>query len=252
MRKMTLLLVMVTLLATGTASAGDWPSELRYVFYIAGKPSGENVMKFTESGDRLLIDTTCNVDFIDYHLDFKSRTEVDKETLAPLYYSFEGTKGEQAWSGLVTIDGDSVSGHLELDGNTFPSARRIEGLKFWFENYVTAHQILFMRRAAATESKSLKFTAFMPSDFIPAPASIELQTELEFTRSKKPIYCESYFVSLKNSEPWAVYYSPDMGLPIYFNFIASRTEVFLASEFESPPKTIYKMTEEEQGATGNN
>jgi len=245
-------LFVAAMLTGGAARAEDWPSgELRYVFYIAGQYSGENTVKITESSGVVKMETVCKVNFMDFNLDFTSSTEVASQTYAPLYYSFQGTRMNESWSGTTSLTGDSVVSDLEIKGDHFPNAKKVEGRKFFVENYVTGHHILILRAADRNQTQTMRFTAFMPSDGISTDMSVSSQTEIEFTETKKPVYCHTFVYNLPNAEPFAAYFDPDRGIPIYMNFPGTRTEVFLASDYSEHPKTRYELTEKEREAMGN-
>jgi hypothetical protein len=249
---MTLLIALLATIGAGTAGA-ERPSEIKYLICVAGQYSGHNTSKIKESSGVLTIDTVTELAFLDFTLNFTSRTQVDAETMEPIYFSWEGEKGGVQWSGTVAFDdGDVAVGEVTMDGEIFPSSKTIEGLKFFFENYVTAHQMLIMDRIDNSDKTRLRAPLFMPSDYIVSKATIESATELEWQATNKPLYAKRFVWALENSDPFYAIYDPDRRIPVYLDYPATRTEVFLASDYPEKPVTKYALTEEERDAMGNN
>ncbi|MEJ2719870.1 MAG: hypothetical protein P8181_01840 [bacterium] len=242
LRSIAIILTIVCLSFSSSSSA-DLPAKATYLFYIQGEYAGKCDIDVNEDGGLLVFRSASVLSWDDFKLDLHTRTKVDKETLQPRYYEYDGTRTGQKISGTVRADGDSLSGVNVLDGNSFPSGMRLTGPTYLFDNYVSDHQIIIARAIDRSDEPFLRFTIVLPSEFLPLPTVGTLVSEIELPTNPKPSVCKKFAVAMKNSAPYFLYLDPKLGIPLYMDFPSATTEVFLESAFGGKPVTKYVRPE---------
>jgi len=243
MLKMIVSVVLIAIFSMVASSSAQLPSKATYVFYIQGEYAGKCAIEMGTDGDRLVFDSATQIDYEDYTLDLTSRTEVEKESLALCFYKYEGVRMGQKISGTVWADGDSLSADNAVNGEHFPSGKRLEGAVYLFDNYVSEHQIIMAWAADRSKEPFLRFTALIPSEFMMLPTMATTESEIELQTSPKPTVCKKFGVAMKNSGAYFTYYDSKRKIPVYMDFPAATTEVFLEGTFKEKPQTKYVRPE---------
>jgi hypothetical protein len=233
----------VCLAFAGSLSA-ELPSKATYLFYIQGGYAGKCDIVFGEDGDLLVFESTTVVDWDDYKLNLTSRTKIEKETLRPRSFEYKGVRLGQEISGTVWVNGDSISANNAVDGDNFPSGGRMVGPTYFFENYVSDHQIVIAWAMDKANEPFLRFTIFLPSEFMSLASVSTLDSEIELPTSPAPSICKKYAIAMKNSTPYFTYYDPKRRIPVYMDFPSASTEVFLESAYGDKPVAKYERPKE--------
>lgn len=226
-------------LGAAPARAGESAREFTFNIYVYGQLAGTDMIQMEEKADAIIFKSRSQLRYADYAVDLKVKTEVDRETLAPRYYTYEGTRTGQTISGTLWTRGDSVIADLVENGNHFPSGKRITPPTFLFENYVIEHQFVLLRAIARADAPYFRFSLLFPSDFTSASCIATVESEVELDTRPSPTVCRKYQISIQNSSPFFGYFDDVRRMPIYLDFPASNTEIFLKSAFGPSPKTKY-------------
>jgi hypothetical protein len=173
-------------------------------------------------------------------LDLKTRTEVDKKTFLPISFTYEGTKQQQALQGETTIEGNEATYIVGMDGEQYTSSRVSKLPLLILEDYVMAHEVVIARAFWESGENPAQFGLVIPSGSNLTSVRISKGSELSFESENEEAYCVKLIVSLTNGSPFASYYDPERGLPVYIAFPASSTEVFLDEFFDGQPLSRYR------------
>jgi len=241
----TILTVLLIVCFSGIAShSTELPSSATYVFYIQGEYAGKCAIDLAEDGDLVVFKSTTDIHFDDYKLALTSRTEIEKGTLRPRFFEYEGVRMGKKISGTTWSEGDSIAADNAIDGEHFPSGARFDGAVYLFENYVSEHQIVLAWAIDKSKEPFMRFNVLLPSEFITLPSLATLDSEIELPTAPNPTVCKKYGVAMKNSGPYYTYYDPKRRMPVYMDFPSANTEVFLEGTYEGTPQTKYVRPEE--------
>ncbi len=246
MSRLMMILFSVACLSFGVCASADLPSKATYLFYIQGGYAGKCDIHFGEDGDRIVFESVTTLTWDDYKLELNTRTEVEKETLRPVFYEYSGTKMDQKVSGTISVEGDSMSASNALGDIHFPSGTRMSGPTYFFENYVSDHQIVMAWAIDRADNPFFRFTTLLPSEFMPLAAVATLDSEIELPTNPAPVVCKKFAIMIKNSTPYYIYYDPKSKMPLYMDFPSALTEVFLESVYGEKPETKYERPKESE------
>jgi hypothetical protein len=172
------------------------------------------------------------------------RTEIDRYTYAPLYFHEARTRPGQETVVSAWASHDSIVGGVRINGDYFPSARKVPARTFLFEDFVMEHQIALFAAIADSETAIARFHVFRPSSFELVEGGGVIESEVEFPTRPKPTVCKKYSVMMQGIPSYEGYFDPDTRLPIYLDFSAGSTEVFLESAFGSEIPTRYGISKQ--------
>ncbi len=241
MSKYLLIVLVIVLAATTVASAQKLPPSFSYTIYVRGQPAGKSATTVKETADSYILESHTIVEFGEFELELKTRTEADKETFIVRDFYFKGTRMQSQIEGEVTIDGKSVSGQITENGLASPVDKVSDQPQIIvFENYVIAHEILLARAFVASGSDPARFGMYLPSVTVITRADVTKGSELSIESETQEAICDKILVSIQNSSTFASYYDPQRGLPVYLAFPATLTEVFLDDFFKDQPVTRYR------------
>ncbi|UCH84617.1 MAG: hypothetical protein JSW50_02675 [Candidatus Latescibacterota bacterium] len=244
MKRILMIIFTIVLFGALVPSAAELPEKVTYLFYIQGEYAGKCVVGIGEDGDAHVFESTSEIKFEEYKLQISSRTEIEKESLRPRFFRYEGVRSGMKFEGTLWTDGDSISADNALDGEHFKSGERMEGPVYLFENYVSDHQIVLAWAIDKATDPYLHFSVLLPSDFMSFPTVATLDSEIEIATSPKPTVCNKYAVAMKNSAPYFTYFDPKTRIPVYMDFPSATTEVFLESAFKGNLKPKYVKPKE--------
>jgi hypothetical protein len=239
MRKILWFLVASLALAT-SAWAGDLPPEFTYIFYVQGKDAGKSTTKVSETADSYILETHTVVKTDAFELDLNTRTEVDKQSFLPLNFTYAGSKQGTEISGETTVSGGDVTAVVTAGGNTFTNDRSYEPPILLLEDYDMAHEAVIARAFWEAGAKPADYTVVFPSTGVMTRCEIQKDSELAFESETKETYCLKFVVGLQNSTPFASFFDPERGLPVYLAFPGTATEAFLDEFFDGKPITRYR------------
>lgn len=235
-------LIALTLLAAGSQLAlpAEFPSKITYLFYVQGRFAGQSDVTVTLENGVYVFSSSQEVGFGDYSQKLACRTELDGRTLRARSFHYEGGRQGESVSGTVRVDADSAKGELEAKGTPYTSRIAWVDPTFFFENYVPEHLILIGRHATASKKLQTRFSVVFPSDMVSLTAVAATESEVEIATRPRPTVCNKYGVAFQNSAPFFLYVDPDRNIPVYMDFPATQTEVFLKEAFGEHPAPRYK------------
>ena len=231
-------------LASGTSLSAELADQSTYLFYVQGEYAGKCDVRFSEKGDALVFESKTVIDWEDYKLELASRTEVNKKTLQPILFEYEGVKTRDKMSGTIHARGDSIWGVNTLNGAEFPSSARITEPLYFFQNYVSDHQVVIAWAIDRAEDPFIRFITMLPSEFMQTGTIATLDSEIELPTVPQPTVCKKFTVAMKNSSPYYLYYDPKRRAPVYMDFPSVMTEVFLDDAYDDKPPVKYERPKE--------
>ena len=227
------------MVGTGFAHAGSTPSEVTYLYFIQGNYAGKSVVKITEKSDIYIYDSTSKIKFEDLAQTFSCRTEIEKKTLRPRFFRYEGILNDGAVAGTLRVEGDTLYGETEVDGNQFSSTKEFIDPSCLFQDYVPEHQIVILHKILAADEMFIRFNVLLPSSQMSLAAVITIESELELPTHPRPTVGKKYAISIQNSSTYYLYLDLKRNIPIYMDFPVTQTEVFLEGAFGENPRPKY-------------
>lgn len=243
MRKITLLLGLLGLaagLAARSPRAEVFPEELVYRYYVRGHYAGRCVIESVEKEETFSFNSKSEVQTAQLPQTLECYSEFDRETLAPRYYSYRGTKGGSAISGAMDFTPTLVKGTVEINDDAFPSKLDLKDQTILFENYVMEHQTIMLATLARSSEPFIRFSLFFPSDFTSASCVAMIESEVELPLRPKPTVCQKFSITIQSSDTFYGYFDPDRRLAVYMDYPASAVEIFLESAWGDNPPQKYE------------
>lgn len=240
---MNKLFLTVTVIVAATALpawAGELPPEFSYIIYVEGERAGTSTTKVSDSGDSYVFESKTVVKKGEFSLDLSTRTEVDKRSFLPVSVSVMGEKMGNEVSGKTQILGMEATFKIEVDGEEFTSKRTSNHPILLLEDYVMAHEVIIARAFWESGEKHAKYGVAFPSMGSLTTSEVGRESEVLFESESKEAYCVKLVVSLQNSSPFASYFDPERGIPVYLAFPGTSTEVFLDEFFDGKPISRYR------------
>lgn len=240
-----LLVFLGVLLAVPAATSGQvLPPSFSYTIYQRGEQVGKSVTTVKDSAGLYILESHVSVAFSDYDLELKTRSEADKKTFLVREFWFKGTRMGSPLEGDVAINGKAVTGEITDNGAVAPVEKVSQKLPIIvFENYIISHEVLLARAFLAGGSDPAHVGMYLPSATVVTAADIQLSSELAIESETQEAICNKIVVSIQNSSPFASYFDPRRGLPVYLAFPATLAEVFLDDFFEGQPVSRYRPKE---------
>lgn len=241
--KITLLIAAALLsLASTGASAGKLPPEFSYTIYVEGQEVGRSVTKVTEETGVYVFNTSTDITFNEFKLSLDTRTVVDSETFLPLRFTYAGDKMGTLLDGETTISGNEATCVTGEHGQSYTSTRTTpHPAVLLFEEYVMDHEVIIARAYWEGGPDTREYGVLYPSTARMSSGSIGKGSELAFESETKEAYCVKLIISLQGGSPYASYYDPERGLPLYMAFPGTSTEVFLDEFFDGNPVSRYRQ-----------
>jgi len=239
MRNLFFGVIALVILFSSPALAADFPKQATYLIYVAQKPVGKSVVQIEQTGKSVIFTSENLTETADFYQQLKCRTEIDRETFRAKRFQYEGRQNDQIIDGEVWSEGPVFKGHINIDGNSFPSEKPGIGLALFYQNYVIDNQIAWLHAVVNAERGMLNFSAILPSDFMFNGVSAFVESELEVRTPKGPRICAKVQFTLEGSTTFWGYLDLDTGIAIYFDYPQQGTEVFLVDAYGEKPTPKY-------------
>jgi hypothetical protein len=240
MKKAFLIFVAVLAVAAAASWAGNLPPEFTYIIYFQGKDAGRSTTKITETENSYVFESQTVVNTERFNLDLSTKTEVDKLSFLPLNFTYVGERRGEEVSGETKVTGTNATTVVTADGEAYSSTRSSKHPILILEDYVMAHEVVIARAFWEAGAEPTSYSVLFPSMGNVANCEIEKDSELSFESETKETYCVKFIVRLQNSTPFASFYDPERGLPVYLAFPGTDTEVFLDEFFDGKPISRYR------------
>lgn len=246
MRRASILLTLVLLAQLAPRTwANPLPDKIGYTIYARGQEIGHSDITVTRTDDAIIFDTITKVDFAnDEKLDLRSRTKADPKTFLIRSFSYDGTRAGSELSGEVVAEGDSIYGTFWENGKERTDYRKNPfGPHLFLQDFVMSHEVLIARaqEAAGGDMKvPIEYGIVFPSSLTLSKATVGFASTLEIESDTEAVVCKKLLVGIEGSQPFASYYDPERGLPVYMVFPQSLVEVFLDDFFGDSPITRYR------------
>lgn len=238
----TVLLITIAILAAAAPSlaGGQLPPEFSYTIYIEGEDAGKCATKVTETDERYVFDTQTVVQTEDINLDLTSKTEVDKQSFLPVRFTFGGRVMDRDVVGETTINGREATCVNMQGDREYTIARASKHDILILEEYVMAHEVVIARAFWESGEDPASFGLLFPSPTNITTIDITKGSELAFESATEEAYCVKLIISLQGGSPFASFYDPERGLPLYLAFPTTATEAFLDEFFDGEPVSRYR------------
>lgn len=244
----------LALLAATPGSAVEYPKQVTYLIYVGQHEAGKSVITIEQTQDALIFHSDNTTQTADFKQILSCRTEIDRKTFRAKRFRYEGERAGQAIVGEVWVEGNVFIGDITVDGNSFPSRKQVNGVAFFYQNFVIDNQIALLNGVVNADQGMLDFTAVFPSDFMFTGVTAFVESEIEFKTPNGPRICARVQFTMANSAPFWGYLDLDTGLPVYMDYPGSTTEVFLVDAYGEKPSPKYTLgqTQENAGHEGHN
>ena len=240
MKKLLLVSAAIACAASAQLQAGDLPPEFSYIIYIQGRDAGRSTTKVTKKADTYVFESQTRINLDQFSLELDTRTEVDKKSFLPISFTYSGSNPQQALKGQTTIEGKEAICDVIVGDERFTSSRASKHPVLLLEEYVMAHEVVIARAFWESGENMADYGLLFPSTTNMTSVSISKGSELMFESENKEAYCIKFIVSLTGGSPFASYFDPERGLPVYLAFPGSNTEVFLDEFFDGKPLSRYR------------
>lgn len=234
----TLILILLCVTAIPATAEKD-VHELSYQIWIRGVHAGNSDFVMTEQADAIIIESHTQVEYGEFGIELDLKTEYDRDGLTPRFVEIIGIKNGVELECTMWLEGDSIKGHMQRDGDHFPMGKRVNTPIIFFEDYAPEHLLIMFRTLAAQESPYMRFERFGPSDFSTVKSTGAIESEIEMPTVPDPSVCAKYVVSLANGGTFYGYLRLSDGVPVYLDFPSAGTEMFLIGAWPEITTTKY-------------
>ncbi len=240
-RRILVIAAGITLLSVGVCrlEAAEPPSKATYLYFVQGQPAGRAEIQTTQEGGAYVVTSTSKIEFIDFNQTLSCRTEFEKATRRPTLFRYDGVRNKEKMSGTVRIGNGAAEGKLEAGETPYSGRVTWKDPTYLFQDYVPDHLMMMARDLLALEKESSAFSVLFPSSMVLLPAVASNESEIELPVRPKPVVCRKFGIGFQNAAPFFVYVDSKQGIPIYLDFPAVQTEVFLQGTFGDHPATKY-------------
>jgi hypothetical protein len=230
-------------LEAGAAAAQPLPGKIGYTVLNQGQRVGHCDITVTTRGNDLVMDSTTDIDFGSGKLHVTCHTVADKTTYLVRSVEWKGVKGDVAYSGNITIDGDSLYG-TTVNGETKKTDYLISpnAVNLVLEDYIMDHEVLIARAHLVDGHKVGVFGIMLPSSFALSGCTVTSASKAEIENDETAIVCDKILIAISGSDPFASFYDPTRGVPVYLAFPQTNVEVFLDEFFGDAPVSRYRET----------
>jgi hypothetical protein len=240
MKRSLLITAVILCSASAQLSAGGLPTEFTYIIYIRGQDAGRSTTKVTEKAETYVLESRTELEIEHFRLELDTRTEIDRTSYLPIKFTYSGSNSQQALEGETTIVGNEATCDVLSGGERFTSSLVSKHPVLLLEEYVMAHEVVIARAFWESGEDPVEYGLLFPSTTNMTTVSISRGSELMFESDTKEAYCVKFIVSLSGGAPFASYFDPERGLPVYLAFPGSNTEVFLDEFFDGKPLSRYR------------
>jgi len=139
------------------------------------------------------------------------------------------------------MQGDSLFG-TTLNGDLKKTDYVISpyDITLFLEDYVMAHEILIARAHIVDGQMVGTYGLMFPSSFALSSATVQTASKAEIESEDAAVVCDKILVAIQGSDPYACFYDPARGLPVYMAFPQTNVEVFLDDFFGDHPVSRYR------------
>ena len=240
MKRFLMLCIAVLCSSPARLPAGSLPAEFSYIIYVRGQDAGRSTTKVTEKAESFVLESRTELSIEQFSLNLDTRTEIDKKSFLPISFTYKGSNPQQALEGETNIEGYEAICDMKVDDQVYTSSRVSKHPVLLLEEYVIAHEVVIARAFWETGQNSAEYGLLFPSTTNMTSMTISKGSELMFESENKEAYCIKFIVSLSGGSPFASYFDPQRGLPVYLAFPSSNTEVFLDEFFDGKPLSRYR------------
>jgi len=240
MKKVLLIFVAALAAMASVSAAGKLPPEFSYIIYVEGKDAGRSTTKVTETDNSFIFESQTVVKTQNFSLDLGTKTVVDKQSFLPLSFTYVGENRGNEIAGETTIVGKEANSLNTAGGEEFSSKQSSEQPIMILEDFIMAHEVIIARAFWESGENPANFGMLLPSMTTMTHVEIEKGSELAFESETNEAYCVKLIISMRNSSPFASFYDPERGMPVYLAFPGTATEVFLDEFYDGKPLSRYR------------
>jgi hypothetical protein len=245
-RRILEIAAVATILSVGARGAGsaDLPSKATYFYFVDGKSAGRSEIRTVVNGGITVVTSTSEIAYPGFKQTLACRTEYDRATGQAKVFKYEGFRDDQTMSGTVSMGAGEAEGQLEANGAPYSGKAAWDPPTYLFQDYVPDHLMAMGRDLLAFEKSSVRFSLLFPASMVLHEATATHESEIELPVRPRPVVCRKVGIRFKNAAPFYVYVDIKRAIPVYLEFPAVRTEVFLQDTWGDKPMTKYAPSPE--------
>jgi hypothetical protein len=240
-------LLAAAVVALGTAAdAGTprLPESFSYTIFINGQRAGRTEARVTHAEDVISIESKTWVELGQGTIEVSCWTEVDPRTFLVRKVRYQGVNPSALLEGTVEVAGDTVfSSRVDHDEVIQSVEVSRTGGPIVIEDFDMTYQVLLARAMALSDDPVKSFGLAFASTGALLEAKAAFQSEAAVESSTDEAICQMLVVEVTSGTPFASYYDPERGMPVYLAFPAVMTEAFLDAFFGDEPITRWRADE---------
>lgn len=228
------LLAGILAFVTSDTRAQKLPEKIGYTIYISGRNLGHSDINvtYTDKGT-IVFDSETRIERGERLFEMKSRTEVDSTTFQLKSYEFEGVRSNRKVQGEVHIDGKKVI-IVDSSRRKTSSVANNEPVLV-FQDFIVELEIIIARSHISGGGTDQTYDLVFPRSSKLSTATIQKTARTSVESTIHEAICDKLVISITQSPPFASYYDPRRGLPVYVAFPSAETEIFLDEFYGDEP-----------------
>ncbi len=234
------------LLAASAAVSRELPDRIGYTIFIAGESAGRCEIEVTYTKDgTVILDSTTWIKRGSEGFELRSHSVADARTYSLKRYEYEKIHDQGVIKGEVVVEGTVVT-LVKTSGDAPETVRGKADSEpvFVLEDWAIAHEVLLALGHEASGEKSRSYTVVIPSGMMVTEARIEIGATASVESNIKETVCRKLIVQVATSPPFASYFDPGRGLPVYMAFPAVEAEIFLNEFYGDDPVSRWVRREQ--------
>jgi hypothetical protein len=225
--------------------ANSLPETIGYTIFNRGHEVGHSQIDVTQTATEIVFESTTRVQFTAADsMSVTSRTVADPQTFLIRSFEYDGIRGPSTIHAEVTVYGDSLHYLIDRNGEITDDYKKSPyEYNLMLEDYIMEHEVLIaLSHNARVEGTSTPahYGVLFPLGAVMTSADIVFASDLEIESDTESAVCKKLVIKISGSEPFATFFDPERGLPVYMAFPQTLVEVFLDDFFGDSPVTRYR------------
>jgi hypothetical protein len=227
------------------AWAQKLPERITYTIYVQGQKYGVSDIRvsYTDGGD-IVFESTTSLSRESIDVELNSRTVVDAGTFVVKSYRMTGHQAGKPYQADVVIDGRLIKINENLPDEYLHDTREARGEPVLvLQDFVVEHHLLMAKAHMALGEESWGYDIIYPGSSMMSRTSVSRASTSVVQSNTKEAVCTKLILLAESSQPYAIYYDPGRGLPVYLAFPAVETEIFLDEFYGDEPVIRWRSTQ---------
>jgi hypothetical protein len=226
------------------AWAQKLPEQITYTIYVQGQKYGQSDIRvsYTDGGE-IVLESTTKLSRESIEVELNSRTIADAGTFVVKSYLMTGHHAGKPYQADVVIDGRLIKINQRNPEEYLHDTReaRAEPVLV-LEDFVIEHHLLMAKAHMTLGEESWGYDIIYPGSSILSTMSVTRASTSVVESNIKETVCTKLVFLAEQSQPYAIYYDPGRGLPVYMAFPAVETEIFLGEFYGDEPVIRWRQT----------